>query len=92
MEKTNNRENFVNAHELGLRSPTELLFIIEGKLAYVGNGNYEIFSSADQYGSGEKAEAGDYFIIKEDGYPQHFKKEEFLATHLHIGGSMYRKI
>lgn len=86
-----NEKNYIQAYQLGTRSHTEILFIIEKKLAYVGNGQYEIFSKDDP-GTWKDAKVGDFIKVNDDDYPELCNRDEFLTNHRYVGGDLYEKI
>lgn len=66
----------VSAWRLGDNSDMEKRLIQEGKIKLSG-GLYEIFSREAMSGSGESANAGDYFKVDSQGYPYPNNKEFF---------------
>lgn len=87
-----NHGPIMEAYELGKRTPAEMILILEGKLAYVGDGVYEVFSKDVYPGPGKKAKIGDFVKIDEDGFPYTNEREWFLNNHRHVGGSIYEQI
>jgi hypothetical protein len=59
---------------------------------YTDNGEYELFSQEAKSGSGEKANAGDFFKVDKAGYPYPNKWDWFLANHRHIDADSYEQL
>ena len=87
-----NRGPIMEAYELGKRTPAELVLILEGKLAYVGDGVYEVFSQEVHSGPGQKAKIGDFIKIDKAGFPYPNARDWFLDNHKHMGGSIYEQL
>jgi len=82
----------VQAWELGKNTDMELQLREEGKIVYTDNGEYELFSQEAKSGSGEKANAGDFFKVDKAGYPYPNKRDWFLANHRHIDADSYEQL
>ena len=79
----------LQAWQLGAGSDEEKRLIESGKIRLRPDGSYELFSQEATGGTGQIAEAGDYFKVDADGYPYPNKKEKFEATHRHAEGDWY---
>ncbi len=79
----------VLAYRLGEGSPMEQKMMEEGKIRTKGDGTYELFSQEAKGGTGEKADAGDYFKVDSSGSPYPNKKDWFEKNHRHISGDEY---
>ncbi len=82
----------VSAWRLGDNSDMEKRLIQEGKIKLSDGGVYEIFSREAMSGSGESANAGDYFKVDSQGYPYPNDKEFFEKKHRHIDGDTYEQL
>ena len=82
----------VKAYELGMGTDMEKQLLAEGKIVSLNNGKYEIFSQECKSGSGEKANAGDFFKVDKAGYPYPNEREWFIANHKHIEGDTYEQL
>lgn len=80
------------AWALGARSEMEKKLIAEGKIVVKDDGSYELFSQEANSGSGEVAQAGDYFKVDNAGYPYPNGKDWFEANHKHIEGEDYEQL
>lgn len=82
----------VQAWELGRDSDMECKLLTEGKIVYLGDDKYELFSQESKSGTGEKAQAGDFFKVDKAGYPYPNSREWFLANHRHIDADYYEQL
>ena len=80
----------IQAWELGTGSEMERKLIEEGKIVFF-NGAYELFSQESKNGSGEKANAGDFFKVDNAGFPYPNKRDWFLKNHRHISGDNWEQ-
>ncbi len=80
------------AYQLGMRSPTELKLLEDGRICMTESGGYELFSREAVNGKGEKAEAGDYFKIDSAGYPYPNSRDFFEKHHERVGENRYVQI
>lgn len=79
------------AYKLGNNSDMEIRMINEGKIAYIGNDMYKIFSKQSSDKS-QTAKRGDFFKVDSFGYPYPTEHAYFLATHRRIDGDCYEQL
>lgn len=79
----------VIAYQLGANSDMEQKMIAEGKIKLKADGKYEIFSQEAVNGSGEIAEAGDYFKVDGSGAPYPNNRKWFEENHQYVAENQY---
>lgn len=87
-----NKRSTVKAYCLGGGSEMEQLLLRLGRIRKMPDDGYELMSQEAKNGTGQRAEAGDYFKVDEvDGvyYPYHNSREYFLNNHTHVQGDTY---
>ena len=89
-----NKRKTVKAYCLGEGSEIEQLLIRLGRIRRLTDGAYELMSQEAKNGTGQRAEAGDYFKVDDvDGvyYPYPNSREYFLNNHTHLKGDTYEQ-
>lgn len=86
--------NIVKAYCLGEHSEMEQLLIRLGRIRLLPDGAYELMSQESKNGSGQRAEAGDYFKVDHVGgvyFPYPNSRAYFLNNHTHVEGDVYEQ-
>lgn len=89
-----NKCKIVRAYPLGEGHPMEAALIAEGAIKVREDGTYELFSQEAVNGSGQIAQAGDYFKFDTiDGrhYPYPNSRAWFLENHTHLQADEYEQ-
>ena len=89
-----NKGNIVKAYCLGEGSEMEQLLIRLGRIHRLPDGAYALMSQEAKNGTGQHAEAGDYFKVDfVDGvyFPYPNDRTYFLKNHTHLGGDTYEQ-
>ena len=89
-----NKRKTVNAYCLGQGSHMEHLLVRLGRIRLLPDGAYELMSQEAKNGTGQRAEAGDYFKVDEVGgvyYPYPNSRAYFMENHTHIEGDTYEQ-
>lgn len=80
------------AYELGASSDMERALIESGRIRIREDGRYELFSLEAVNGSGEIAQAGDFFKVDDSGSPYPIKRSDFMDNHRRIEGDLYEQM
>lgn len=89
------KKKIVKAYQLGAGTAMEKMLLQEGTICLRADGTYELFSQEAVNGTGEIANAGDYFKVDEingRNYPYPNKKEWFEENHIHLQGDDYEQV
>ena len=79
----------VQAWQLGTKSEKEQEMIKNGRIKYLADGNYELFSQEATGKTGQIAKPGDYFKVAPSGEPYPNEKDWFERMHTHIQDDWY---
>ena len=92
-EVIKNKGNMVKAYQLGSDNAVIKELMQNGKICYLGENRYEIYSQEAVHGvvGGEKAMAGDWIKLDSIGNPYPNDKEYFEANHRHIEGNTFEQ-
>ena len=84
----------INAYQLGCDNAVIKGLMENGKICYLGNDEYEIYSQevANGGAGGERAMAGDWIKVDSSGNPYPNTKEFFEANHRHLGGDTFEQL
>lgn len=93
-EVIKNKGNLVKAYQLGSNNAAIKELMKNGKICYLGEDRYEIYSKEAVNGAvgGEKAMAGDWIKLDSIGNPYPNDKEYFEANHRHIEGDTFEQL
>lgn len=88
------KKKITKAYCLGAGSDMEAMLIEEGAIKKNPDGTYELFSQEAVSGTGEIANAGDYFkvdSVEGHHYPYPNSKDFFEENHIHVSGDVYEQ-
>ena len=82
----------VTAYRISEDTPMIAALIEEGKMKYLGDGKYEIFSREVLGKTGEVCCEGDYVKLDSGGFPYPNDRDFFLKNHKPVSGDEYEQI
>ena len=82
----------VKAYRVSSDSEMIASLIAEGKMKYLGNAAYEVFSREAKGEKGQLCHEGDYIKLDSEGYPYPNTEAFFIKNHVHLTGDEYEQI